>query len=65
MTMTMTNSKLTPPTHSDQLLLDIKEDEHILVLTMNRPKMLNAMTPTLAEDIKRVLDWFDDEPSLW
>ena len=36
-----------------------------MILAFNRPKALNAMTPTMAEDIKRILDWFDEEPSLW
>lgn len=39
--------------------------EHVMILAFNRPKALNAMTPTMAEDIKRILDWFDEEPSLW
>jgi len=35
------------------------------MLTLNRPKHLNAMTPQMERDIKMVLDWFDNEPSLW
>ncbi|KAF8635289.1 hypothetical protein AX15_000468 [Amanita polypyramis BW_CC] len=57
-------SPLNPPTVSDQLKLDFPED-HVLVLTLNRPKALNAMTPTMVNDLRRVLNWFEDEPRLW
>lgn len=53
-----------PPQHSDQLLVDFPAD-HVLLLTLNRPKALNAMTPQMTTDLERVLDWFDNEPSLW
>ncbi|EPT03451.1 hypothetical protein FOMPIDRAFT_1142360 [Fomitopsis schrenkii] len=36
-----------------------------MLLTLNRPKALNAVSPTMKGDIERVLDWFDSEPSLW
>jgi enoyl-CoA hydratase/carnithine racemase len=36
-----------------------------MLLVLNRPKALNAMSPSLEADIKRVLDWFDEEPELW
>lgn len=36
-----------------------------MLLTFNRPKALNAITPTMTSDVKRILDWFDQEPSLW
>jgi len=52
------------PPHSDELQVSIPE-EHVLLLTFNRPASLNAMSPTLAKDIASVLEWFDDEPSLW
>ncbi|KAF8641209.1 hypothetical protein AX17_000843 [Amanita inopinata Kibby_2008] len=55
---------LNPPTVSDQLKLDFPVD-HVLVLTFNRPEVLNAMTPGMADDLKCVLDWFEDEPQLW
>jgi enoyl-CoA hydratase/carnithine racemase len=62
--------------------LDVPTD-HVLLLTLNRPKSLNAVSaielsrwlvlslrvlevsPDLAEDVKRVLAWFDNEPELW
>ena len=36
-----------------------------MLLTFNRPKALNALTFTMEEDINRILNWFDNEPSLW
>ncbi|KAF8514278.1 enoyl-CoA hydratase/carnithine racemase [Gautieria morchelliformis] len=39
--------------------------EHVLLLTLNRPQSLNAVSPDLAEDVKRALAWFDSEPELW
>ncbi|KAF5352527.1 hypothetical protein D9756_006213 [Leucocoprinus leucothites] len=57
-------STLAPPTHSDELKVSIP-DEHVLLITLNRPKSLNAMTPTMTKDLKRVLDWFEEEPHLW
>ncbi|KIJ66574.1 hypothetical protein HYDPIDRAFT_109633 [Hydnomerulius pinastri MD-312] len=59
-----TSSALQPPSHSDELKVSFPQD-HVLLLTLNRPRQLNAMTPQLTSDIASVLGWFDDEPSLW
>ncbi|KAF8346096.1 enoyl-CoA hydratase/carnithine racemase [Amanita rubescens] len=53
-----------PPSVSDELRLDFPA-EHVLLLTLNRPWALNAMTPTMAHDLGRVLNWFEGEPRLW
>ncbi|KAK4054925.1 hypothetical protein OIV83_000849 [Microbotryomycetes sp. JL201] len=37
----------------------------VLQLRLNRPEALNAMTDDLENDLRRVLDWFEQEPSLW
>ncbi|KAI0962350.1 hypothetical protein AcV7_001214 [Taiwanofungus camphoratus] len=55
---------LNPLTHSNEVLIDFPQ-EHVMLLTFNRPKSLNAMTPTMKEDINNVLTWFDNEPTLW
>ncbi|KAF8167219.1 enoyl-CoA hydratase [Crassisporium funariophilum] len=55
---------LQPPQHSSELKVALPA-EHVLLLTFNRPKSLNAMTPTMADDLKALLDWFEDEPELW
>ncbi|KAF9458033.1 enoyl-CoA hydratase/carnithine racemase [Collybia nuda] len=57
-------AQLTPPPTSEELIVSFPAD-HVLQLTFNRPKSLNAMTPRMSDDLKRVLDWFEDEPQLW
>ncbi|KAJ6612661.1 enoyl-CoA hydratase [Mycena sp. CBHHK59/15] len=53
-----------PPAVSEEILFSIPK-EHVLLLTLNRPKSLNALTPQMYDDLRRVLNWFEDEPSLW
>ncbi|QRW08758.1 enoyl-CoA hydratase/isomerase family protein [Ceratobasidium sp. AG-Ba] len=53
-----------PPAHGSHLLLSYPEN-HILQLTLNRPKALNAMTTELRNDIEKVMNWFESENSLW
>jgi len=57
-------SPITPPAVSDEIILSFPKD-HVLLLTLNRPKSLNAFTPQMTEDLRNVLNWFEDEPSLW
>jgi len=52
------------PSHSDEIKVSFPT-EHVMLLTFNRPKSLNAMTPVMTADIGTVLDWFDNEPGLW
>ncbi|GAA5923240.1 enoyl-CoA hydratase/isomerase family protein [Sporobolomyces koalae] len=37
----------------------------VLQLRLNRPEALNAMTDALEEDLREMLDWFEEENSLW
>jgi len=53
-----------PPHHSEQLLLSYPAP-HVLQITFNRPKQLNAMGQQITNDLKHVLDWFDKDPELW
>ncbi|KAG2141069.1 ClpP/crotonase-like domain-containing protein [Suillus clintonianus] len=55
---------LHPPSYSDELQVSFPQ-EHVLLMTLNRPRHLNAMTPQLTTDIAAILNWFDDESSLW
>ncbi|KAJ3506121.1 hypothetical protein NMY22_g17355 [Coprinellus aureogranulatus] len=48
-----------PPQTSNQLLLTFPA-EHVLLLTLNRPEQMNAMTPGMQDDLRRVLNWFED-----
>ena len=52
------------PPHSDQLEVSFPQ-EHVLLLTLNRPSHLNAISPQLHRDLTAVLRWFDEEPRLW
>ena len=56
--------QLKPPAYSDEIVVSFPQ-EHVMLLTLNRPKALNAITPTMNADIKNILNWFDEEPSLW
>ncbi|KAG8948694.1 hypothetical protein FRC04_009460 [Tulasnella sp. 424] len=55
-----------PKTSPENILVTIPPDlPHVIVITMNRPATLNAMTPELRDDIGKVMDYFENEPSLW
>jgi hypothetical protein len=52
------------PRHTSQLRISFP-DEHVLLITLHRPEVLNTMTPEMESDMKKILDWFDSEPGLW
>lgn len=52
------------PSHTQEIKVSFPA-EHVMLLTFNRPKSLNAMTPDMQRDTGKVLDWFDGEPDLW
>lgn len=54
----------TVPSHSEELDVSFPV-EHVLLLTLNRPERLNAVSRKLHNDLTAVLHWFDEEPSLW
>ncbi|KAG8712743.1 hypothetical protein FRC11_014322 [Ceratobasidium sp. 423] len=53
-----------PPSHGPHLVVSYPA-KHVLQLTFNRPRSLNAMTDDLKADIGRIMDWFEGECSLW
>ena len=53
-----------PPHHSSDLKVAFPA-KHVLLLTLNRPSSLNAMTPQMTDDLKTVLNWFEEQPELW
>ena len=57
-------TRLQPPQHSNEVKVAFPA-ERVLLLTFNRPKQLNAMTPRMSEDLKKLFNWFENEPSLW
>ncbi|GAA5926301.1 hypothetical protein JCM3775_000981 [Rhodotorula graminis] len=52
-----------PPVAS-HLVVDYPHPK-VLRLRLNRPEALNAMTDALEEDIRKVLDWFEENNELW
>ncbi|KAI0715047.1 ClpP crotonase [Earliella scabrosa] len=60
----MSNVAYQPPAHSNEVKVSFPQD-HVMLLTFNRPKALNAVTPNMTDDVKKIMDWFDDEPGLW
>ncbi|KAF9562284.1 ClpP/crotonase [Agrocybe pediades] len=57
-------TKVQIPGHSEELKVSVAAP-HVLLVTFNRPKSLNAMTPRMLQDMQTVLDWFEREPELW
>ena len=39
--------------------------EHIIQLTLERPKKLNCIDQSTSREIAKVWDWFEDDASLW
>jgi enoyl-CoA hydratase/carnithine racemase len=56
--------RLRPPAHLEWVSVGVPAP-HVLLVALNRPKALNAMSQAMQEDVKAVLDWFEDEPELW
>ncbi|CAE6527599.1 unnamed protein product [Rhizoctonia solani] len=53
-----------PPSHGPHLVVSYPA-KHVLQLTFNRPRFLNAMTDDFKTDIGKVMDWFERENDLW
>jgi enoyl-CoA hydratase/carnithine racemase len=58
------NMQYQVPSHTDSIKVSFPA-EHVLLITFNRPKSLNAMSPDMTKSIGTVLDWFENEPTLW
>ncbi|GAA5865503.1 hypothetical protein JCM8547_001268 [Rhodosporidiobolus lusitaniae] len=57
-------TRLTPPSVGPHLVVSFPL-EKVLLLRLNRPEALNAMTDALEADICKTLDWAEDEPGVW
>lgn len=60
----MSTSSFRPPPHSDVIKVSFPQ-EHVMLLTFNRPKALNSVNDVMSADIDAVLTWFESEPDLW
>ena len=57
-------STLAIPSHSDELIVSLPAP-HTLLLTLNRPEALNAVSPQLSDSIDRILSWAEQEGEIW
>ena len=39
--------------------------DHVLLVTLNRPKALNVFNAEMEEEMGRVLQWADDDEYMW
>ncbi|KAF8313214.1 ClpP/crotonase [Clavulina sp. PMI_390] len=53
-----------PPQHSEAIILSYPAP-HVILVTFNRPKAMNAVHDPMRVDLQRVFDWFENEPDLW
>ncbi|KAL8293362.1 hypothetical protein RQP46_000063 [Phenoliferia psychrophenolica] len=51
------------PTVPSHILVSV--DGKVLTVTLNRPERLNAVSGAMEKDMCTIMDWFEDEPSLW
>ena len=56
---------MTAPTETPQHILTEVVDEHILVVTMNRPEARNAFNADMSAQMQAAMDRYADDPSLW
>lgn len=48
-----------------QFFLLSEPEPHVLLITINRPKQFNALSPDANFEMSRILDWAEDEPNVW
>ncbi|RUP49126.1 ClpP/crotonase-like domain-containing protein [Jimgerdemannia flammicorona] len=58
-----TNSQL-PPFPNTQFCILAVPKPHVLLVTINRPKQLNALTLEASWELSRVFDWAEDQPNV-
>ena len=57
------NSTKTPPPEQQHVLLDIPAP-HVLLVTINRSKQMNALTMAGCWEMDLLWKWYDAEPEL-
>ena len=43
--------------------LDLKIDQQVATVTLNRPDKANAMSATMWDELQTCFEWLDEEPS--
>ena len=49
----------------DYQFIEVDQDAHITTITINRPKVLNALHPMASLEMEKALDAFVDDPQAW
>ena len=57
-------STLAVPSHCDEIIVSLPAP-HVLLLTLNRPKALNAVSPQMSDSVDRILSWAEQEGEIW
>ena len=57
-------SALAIPSHGDEIIVSLLAP-HVLLLTLNRPKVLNAVSQRMTDGIDRILNWAEQEGEIW
>jgi acetyl-CoA C-acetyltransferase len=54
-----------PSLDDDYEFAQVQRDGNVLVVTINRPEVRNALHPPAHEELDRIFDAFDADPELW
>ena len=46
-------------------LIKVEKKDHLTVITINRPEVMNAMSPPTSAEMSRAFDEFSDDPDQW
>jgi crotonobetainyl-CoA hydratase len=46
-------------------LIEVETRDHVTIITINRPEVLNALSPPTSAEMSRALDEFNEDPDQW
>jgi len=46
-------------------LIKVEKKDHLTIVTINRPDVMNAISPPTSEEMGRAFDEFDEDPDAW
>ncbi|MBW1644188.1 MAG: enoyl-CoA hydratase, partial [Deltaproteobacteria bacterium] len=46
-------------------LIKVAKKEHLTIVTINRPDVLNAISPPTSVELSKAFNEFDDDPDAW
>ena len=53
-----------PPSHADHVILSFPLP-HVMLVTLNKPKAMNAVDIAMRLDLEAIFNWFEGEPDIW